>query len=271
MGNKLINNESYKFAGTSGWLVPISQSQTTVFVGQWMEWDSLPPCISIKIRKGEDRRKKKREALHLFRCYTHTHAHAHTHTLDWFWDLKLVPKVVLLEVRIEVAKVEKVESTDFKNCVNGSTAQHWTGTEINSSNCFGAGTHGWSICASWDSCKELRWAELCKSPLPRCIFLYEHVQLTIPCARRVYTHRHTDTHWHAHTHTALAVSDVKLHDGRICMDKSCFCQILKICFCQKLFLTCRAGSKLEVQDVPAVTPTPAMAMPPVTKQKMAHK
>ena len=25
------------------------------------------------IRKGEDRRKKKREVLHLFRCYTHTH------------------------------------------------------------------------------------------------------------------------------------------------------------------------------------------------------
>ena len=73
MGNKLINNESYKFAGTSGWSVPISQSQTTVFVGQWMEWDSLPPCISIEIRKGEDRRKKKREVLHLFRCYTHTH------------------------------------------------------------------------------------------------------------------------------------------------------------------------------------------------------
>ena len=31
-----------KIAGTSGWSAPISQSQTTVFVGQWMEWDSLP-------------------------------------------------------------------------------------------------------------------------------------------------------------------------------------------------------------------------------------
>ena len=29
------------------------------------------PCINIKIRKGEDRRKKKREVLHLFRWYTH--------------------------------------------------------------------------------------------------------------------------------------------------------------------------------------------------------
>ena len=36
---------NWKIAGTSGWSVPISQSQTTVFVGQWMEWDSLPPCI----------------------------------------------------------------------------------------------------------------------------------------------------------------------------------------------------------------------------------
>ena len=31
----------------------------------------LAPCIRFK--KGEDRRKKKREVLHLFRCYTHTH------------------------------------------------------------------------------------------------------------------------------------------------------------------------------------------------------
>ena len=32
-----------------------------------------------------------------------------------------------------------------------------------------AGTHGWSVRASWDACKELRWAELCKPPLPPCI------------------------------------------------------------------------------------------------------
>ena len=74
MWSKLIYDVG-KIAGTSGWSVPISQSQTTVFVGQWMEWDSLPPCIGIMIRKGEDRRKKKREVLHLFRCYTHTHVY----------------------------------------------------------------------------------------------------------------------------------------------------------------------------------------------------
>ena len=32
---------------------------------------SWPPALGLK--KGEDRRKRKREVLHLFRCYTHTH------------------------------------------------------------------------------------------------------------------------------------------------------------------------------------------------------
>ena len=30
----------------------ISQSQTTVFVGQWMEWDSLPPCCKIFVHSN---------------------------------------------------------------------------------------------------------------------------------------------------------------------------------------------------------------------------
>ena len=63
-------------AGTSGWSVPISQSQTTVFVGQWMEWDSLPPC---SIRKGEER-KKKQEKFYIYLDVTHTHRHRHRHT-----------------------------------------------------------------------------------------------------------------------------------------------------------------------------------------------
>ena len=29
----------------------------------------------------------------------------------------------------------------------------------------GTAIQGWSICASWDACKELRWAEFCKSTL----------------------------------------------------------------------------------------------------------
>ena len=32
--------------------------------------DPSAPCT---IRRGEERRKKKEEVLHLFRCYTHTH------------------------------------------------------------------------------------------------------------------------------------------------------------------------------------------------------
>ena len=67
-------------AGTSGWSVPISQSQTTVFVGQWMEWDSLPPC---SIRKGEER-KKKQEKFYIYLDVTHTQTQTqtqtHTHT-----------------------------------------------------------------------------------------------------------------------------------------------------------------------------------------------
>ena len=38
------------------------------------------PHPSAWLKKGEDRRKKKREVLHLFRCYMHTHTHTHTHT-----------------------------------------------------------------------------------------------------------------------------------------------------------------------------------------------
>ena len=33
----------------------------------------VAPCIEIRVRKGEDKGRKKREVLHLFRCYTHTH------------------------------------------------------------------------------------------------------------------------------------------------------------------------------------------------------
>ena len=54
-----------------------SPSDITVTTGR-LRWHrnqshTCAPCI--KIRKGEDTRKKKREVLHLFRCYTHTHTH----------------------------------------------------------------------------------------------------------------------------------------------------------------------------------------------------
>ena len=50
----LTTNWKLEIAGTSGWSVPISQSQTTVFVGQWMEWDSLPPCVNIEKQIHEE-------------------------------------------------------------------------------------------------------------------------------------------------------------------------------------------------------------------------
>ena len=55
----------------------ISQVKASVFVSARLAMIPGTPCISIKIRKGEDRRKKKREVLHPLRCYTHTHARAH--------------------------------------------------------------------------------------------------------------------------------------------------------------------------------------------------
>ena len=62
-----------QIAGTSGWSVPISQSQTTVFVGQWMEWASLPPCIGTMIRERTEGRK--REKFYIYSDVTHTHVY----------------------------------------------------------------------------------------------------------------------------------------------------------------------------------------------------
>ena len=50
---------------------------------RWQETYHDAPAPCTRLKKGEDRRKKKREVLHLFRCYTHaqrTHARTHTHT-----------------------------------------------------------------------------------------------------------------------------------------------------------------------------------------------
>ena len=57
-----------KNAGTSSWPSWISHF-TGSFVGHSPSEMLCPPAL---FRKGEDGRKKKREVLHLFRCYTHT-------------------------------------------------------------------------------------------------------------------------------------------------------------------------------------------------------
>ena len=59
-----------------------------------------------------------------------------------------------------------------QNFIKLCETKHGTALNRNRNQKFklvGAGTHGWSIRASWDACRELRWAELCKSPLPPCI------------------------------------------------------------------------------------------------------
>ena len=48
----------------------ISQIKASVFVSARLAMIPGTPCTRFK--KGEDRRKKKREVLHLLRCYTHT-------------------------------------------------------------------------------------------------------------------------------------------------------------------------------------------------------
>ena len=85
---------------------------------------------------------------------------------------------------------QKCQINRIRNCVKGNAAQQWIGTEINSSNWFGAGTHRWSIRASWDACKELRWAKLCKPPLPPCKFekCDAWIKNQALCKKGVHTH-----------------------------------------------------------------------------------
>ena len=83
-----------KTAGTSGWSVPISQSQTTVFVGQWMEWDSLPPCLNwciemTKIAEEKLRNSKVRSFTSIQMVHTHTHKPLHTYLYTHAFTFRL--------------------------------------------------------------------------------------------------------------------------------------------------------------------------------------
>ena len=89
-GGHWRQNENWKIAGTSGWSVPISQSQTTVFVGQWMEWDSLPPCWEricakepyrnrgLKLKQKETWSNKQTSSGRSFTSFQMFHTHTHT-------------------------------------------------------------------------------------------------------------------------------------------------------------------------------------------------
>ena len=185
---------------------------------------------------------------------THTHTHTHWTGFEiWSWFQRECSSKSELRSEGRKGQINRI-----RNCVNGNTVQqlvqHWTGTEINSSDWFGAGTHRWSTRVSWDVCKELRWAKLFKSPLPPCIEYIElHASLlasqqtvvgTIPCARRVRTHTHT--HWWSRARTRTrTLTRAPLMEGDAAIKKySCPVPIyLQICpmfwVCHNMLKTCR--------------------------------
>ena len=63
-------NVSCSSLGFLAWPQALHPIQSGSFVGRGPWLYATSPCTRLK--KGEDRRKKKREVLHLFRCYTHT-------------------------------------------------------------------------------------------------------------------------------------------------------------------------------------------------------
>ena len=93
MGNKLINDDSYEinkfvFSGSGLSRLPLTtklkwqvrDSSVPESYQSWMQPSSLGnqlqtwDCPPALFKKGEEgRKKKKKEVLHLSRCYTHTH------------------------------------------------------------------------------------------------------------------------------------------------------------------------------------------------------
>ena len=70
----ILENSSGRYAELIRLCIPYNQVASLDVVPDCMPRPWLyatSPCTRLK--KGEDRRKKKREILHLFRCYTHTH------------------------------------------------------------------------------------------------------------------------------------------------------------------------------------------------------
>ena len=63
----------WKIAGTPDWSGLVSPPIASVSVGSRLAMVLLPPAL---FKKGEEGRRKK-EVLHLSRCYTRTHTHTH--------------------------------------------------------------------------------------------------------------------------------------------------------------------------------------------------
>ena len=61
-----------KNAGTSSWPSWISHF-TGSFVGHSPSEMLCPPALVLGLERERTEEEKKREVLHLFRCYTHTH------------------------------------------------------------------------------------------------------------------------------------------------------------------------------------------------------
>ena len=133
-----------------------------------------------------------------FRCRhgTHTHTHTDTHTHTHFGT----PRREKHEMRWDEKSCDMTMSS-LSKFINVAYARQggsrlgrlpfskWNGNEV-------AGTHGWSIRASWDACKELRWAELCKSPLPPCSLNPYHLLVNYYPLFQGFPHTHTlDKNW----------------------------------------------------------------------------
>ena len=111
------------------------------------------------------------------------------HTLDWFWDLKLVPKWVLFEVRVEVAKVPHQQNSklcEWKRCAavrrnrNQQFKLVWRRYARVINPCFLGCLQRASL------------GRALQVPSAPCMFEKCDAWIkTRPYARRVYTHTHT--------------------------------------------------------------------------------
>ena len=146
-----------KNAGTSSWPSWISHF-TGSFVGHSPSEMLCPPALVLGLERERTEEEKKREVLHLFRCYTHTDTHTHTkrqgksmETVTWCqvnssflfclaninqWDYwlkgKLAPEtmiimIFLIKYRVVLKNVPSTKSIDdiyFPSCIMSPLYSH---------------------------------------------------------------------------------------------------------------------------------------------------